>query len=454
MADLKYLDNVKQQIIQRALDAFRGRRDVPLAEPAQEPVAVEPVVDAAAKNKSDWDEWRTTASAAPAPRVEIVAHVPTHREEASKFAEGDFGYVLRLDAKCIAAGRPAMSPWWRWSVGEFYASGKMWGVFDVGRGGGKSTTLELVAAAGARYGTRKIPPGQVWSWPFVSVNMTDASRRVAGIAAVLRADGIPIVGDVGNDGERVKSGASITRAPRAAIAMQDVNSNDVELMSVAGTVGNLSGPTTLGITIDEAAKLFDKAENANPLREIVASASQTSRARAGWRGIICSSSWDTSGLHYELVRNGSNDTNYVATIGADFLSSALAGLLDVAKWERDRGDEKACAAIEAHAKTLTADSPYVPTWTAHPGFGHPDALPWSGAALATRKLVEVLPESALDGIPRSDFWLRENASVPLDTCGGDDNYAREWMQSIGEWYKERDTARAMSRAPRFNPFAM
>lgn len=431
-----------------------------------EPIATAPrdtVEHAPRTNKEKWDEWRTAARAEPAPappRVEpatdpLADLSPTERArvEAERFAPGPFGYVLRLEAKCIAAGRPAMSPWWRWSIGDFYASGKTWGVFDVGRGGGKSTTLELIAAAGSRYGERFVPPGQTWSWPFVSVNKTDAGKRVAGIASVLRADGVLIIGEFdAAAGERVKDGARMARAPNASIALQDINNNDIELVSVAGTIGNLSGPTTIGITIDEAAKLYDKSENANPLTEIVASAAETSRADPRWRGIICSSSWDKSGLHYEMIREGSNDERYVATIGQSFVDGAVLGLLSVAKWERDRGDAKACAAIEAHAKTVTASSPYVPTWLAHPGIGHPEKLPWDGAAVATRKLVDVLPEKALGGVSRVDFWLRENASVPLDRCGTPDDFALEWMQAFGEWYKKRAQGRA--RRPLFNPFAM
>lgn len=342
--------------------------------------------------------------------------------EAATYAPGDFGYVLMVDARCIAHGMPAMSPWWRYSVGAFYASGKQWGIFLVGRGGGKSTTLERVAAAVARYGARKVPPGQTWTWPFISVGPDDANRRISGIAAVFRAAGLAVVGDLNeSDGRKIKigEGVRIARAPRGSLDLEDVRGNSIQLGSIAGTVGNVSGPSTIGLTIDEAAKLID-ARGANPLTEIVASAAQTSRGREGWRAIMSSSAFDRTGIHFQMIDAPPNDVNFIATIGPDFIDAALDGFERVAAWEQRRGDTAAAKIIRSHAASLRADSPLVPTWVANPTLGNPRGLAWDGAALATRMLVEVLPDAALDGVPRINFWLRECGSLPMDRGGGFD----------------------------------
>lgn len=344
--------------------------------------------------------------------------------EAAWYAPGDFGYVLLVDARCVAAGMPPMSPWWRSSVGAFYASGKPWGIFLVGRGGGKSTTLERVAASVARYGDRSVPPGQVWTWPFVSVGPDDANRRIDGIAAVLRADGMKVIGDFEPDGSKVKDGIKISHAPRGCLDLEDARGNAIRLASIAGTIGNLSGPSTIGLTIDEAAKLID-ARGANPLTEIVASAAQTSRGRMGWRAIMSSSAYDRAGIHFQLIEAPPNEVNFIATIGADFLDAAIDGFERVAAWEQRRGDLDAAKIVREHAASLKSDSPLVPTWVANPTLGNPQqGVPWDGAALASRMLVEVLPETALDGVPRIRFWLRECGSLPMDRDGGADPWSQ------------------------------
>ena len=338
---------------------------------------------------------------------------------AARFAPGLLGYLLLLDAKCIDAGMPPISPWWRWSIGEFVTSGKPWGIWNVGRGAGKSTTLEKLTAAIAKYGERKIPPGQTWTIPLISVGPDDANRRINGIAAVFRADGDAIIGEDTGEG-KAKEGIRIARAPRGSLDLFDVRGNPIQIGSIAGTVGNVSGPSTVSLLIDEAAKLHDRSTNASPLTEIIASAAQTSRGREGWRGIIASSSFDRSGIHFQLVEQGDTETNFVARIGPQFIDAALAGFEDVATWEDRRGDYEAAKIIREHAASLRADSPLVPTWVANDTLGNPLGVAWDAAALATRKLVEVLPEEALDGIPRIRFWLRECGSLPMDRGGGFD----------------------------------
>ena len=403
-------------------------------------------------NRAAWAGVATESAEKAAPVVTRDAEpLPTEggrweqiEAEAARYAPGPLGFYLWIDARCIAAGMHATSNWWRYSIGDFYGSGKSFGIFLVGRGGGKSSTLERIAGADSLFADRKVPPGQTWTWPFISVGPDDANRRISGIAAVYRAAGLAIIGEENTEGSKHKEGVKVTRAPRGALELVDMRGNAIQLASIAGTIGNVSGPSTIGMTIDEAAKLHDKTTNANPLTEIIASGAQTSRARRGWRAIVSSSAWETSGAHYQLIEQGDNESNFIAKIGEPFLAEAVAGFESVAAWEAAGGPGRnpnpdAAARIRAHARSLTAASPMIPTWLANPTLGHPDALPWDGAALASRKLVQALPEGALGGIPRELFWLRENGSVPM--AGGAATGRTRW--TMEDWTAHREQMRGI-----------
>lgn len=356
-------------------------------------------------------------------------------EEAARFASGPFGYLLWLDALCAShpdplRRMPSLSPWWRHTLGAFYASGKRWGIFCVGRGGGKSSSLEKVAAEQSLFAPRVVYPGQTWIWPFISVNPGDATRRLRGIAAIYKSIGLRVIGEY-DGGEKVKDGVKVSLSSPAHMDLLDARGNSIQLLSLASTVANVSGPSTIGATIDEAAKLFDRTENANPLTEIFASLLNTFRARPGIKAIMCSSAMDRSGLHYRLVHGGDTEMNFVARIGRDFLQQTVDGFEQVAAWEQRRGEARAAAEIRTHAASLTAESPLVPTWVANPTLGNPSqGEPWEWAALASRKEADAMPEEELDGMPRWAFWLRENGSVPMDRAGGFD--VRRQIEGLAE----------------------
>jgi len=161
---------------------------------------------------------------------------------------------------------------------------------------------------------------------------------------------------------------------------------------------------------DEAAKLA--VGGSNPDGEMVASLAETSRARDGWAGVRCSSAWETRGAHFASVTEGTNLVNYVAAIGVDFIDECLSGHAVVAAWESAQGNSHGAAQIRAFAKTLTPQSPNVPTWVANPTI----------SAIASRLMLETLPKDdpSLDGLDRTTYWLRENASMPLSREGGPD----------------------------------
>jgi hypothetical protein len=326
------------------------------------------------------------------------------RAEAAKcFGPGMFGLLLWLDAKLVAAGFPPISPWWLAFARTFYASGKRWAVVLAGRGAGKSTVLTRVAVVEGIFGERSIPPGQRWIWPFISVGIPDARRRILEIQAILTAIGI-----MGLD----KQGNLVPLEPSypqgvPTIETEDASGNPIAFVALAGTIAGVSGPSSIGATIDEEAKLRDKAANANPATEILASLVQTFRGRPGIHAIRCSSAWEEAGSHHGSIVAGSNLVNHVASIGAEFLPVVLAGHEEVARWEEAHGNPKGAAQIRAFAAALTADSPNVPTW-----LGNPTIAP-----ITSRIDVEALPPDALDGIDRTTYWLRENGSQPQPVGG-------------------------------------
>jgi hypothetical protein len=291
---------------------------------------------------------------------------------------------MALDARLQAAGFHPMSPWWRGVLEAFYASGKRWLVVLAGRGSGKSTTLTRVAAAEGLFTPRVVPTGQMYAWPFVSVHMNDSRARIREIAAIL--------GTIGIEPKKY------VMSPTPTIETEDASGNAFAFMALAGTITALSGPTTAGATVDEEQKLR-KEGSANPDAELLASLTQTFRARPGIRAIRCSSAWSNESTHARTVASGDDDLTMVARLGAE-LDAARAGFLEVAAWEEKAGDAEAAAMIRAHVATLTAASPEIPTWAANPSIG----------ALASRLEVQALAQVP-GGLSRAAYWLRENGSA-------------------------------------------
>jgi hypothetical protein len=271
--------------------------------------------------------------------------------EAQALAPGQLGYFLWLNEKCAAMGMHRASPWWLQEIEAFYLSGKRWMLARCGRGSGKSTTLVRVAAAEALFGERVVPPGQNWIWPFVSINTTDASRRIPEIIAILNC--------LGHEYKLHRA------VGKQSIDMLDRNGQQVSFLSIACNIGALSGPTAIGGIVDEEAKLLDKSTNANPASEIIASMIQTFRGH-DVRAIRCSSAWTENGSHFETIKAGDTSQNYIARLGASFVEPTVSGLLEVAELLVGKGDKPGADKLRAYVRTIDASSPNVPTWIANP----------------------------------------------------------------------------------------
>lgn len=352
----------------------------------------------------------------PPPKIQRVAAVDPDREDGTidpatwaawraeaedEYGPGLGGLLLWQDTRLVKHGFPAISPYWRWSLTDFFSAveeqRKRWFIVLAGRGMGKSTTLTRVASLGGTWCKRKIPPGQRWIWPFISVRPTDADRRMTEIQGIYHdAYGMDLK----------------SSSPRGVLTMEleDANGQPIAYNSLASTIGNVKGPSCVGVIFDEEAAM--RKAGANPSGEILASLIATFRARVGIFGIRCSSAWERSGSHWNAVRAGDSITNHVARLGPDFVTAAVQGFLDAATWELAHGSEDIAAQLRRYAATLDAQTTAIPTWVGHPAIG----------AVASRIEMEAIDDETLNelypGLTRQAAWLREYGSVPP---GGDDD---------------------------------
>lgn len=397
------------------LDAARRSAGLPAREGAQD--ALTGWREAAAVSAQREAEERAPARPVKATRgpatkedgeVDVRATLNAFREDAAAtYGPGLYGLLLAQEARLVAAGFHPISPWWLETVEGFLASLKRWLLILAGRGAGKSTMLTRLAVVLALFSPRRIPPGQTWIWPFVSVRPADAKKRLDEIREILL--------------NAYRYELKVT-SPESTptLALDDAAGNTIAFVSFASTVGNVSGPNSIGATVDEEEKI-----ERNPA-EVVGSLAQTFRARPGIRGIRCSSVFKVDGTLVRAIGKGDSITNYVARIGDRHLPAVLEGLEAVARWEAEhgdqgRGDRRAAERIRAYAATVDANGPGIPTWLGNPSTGSPeDGGGWSPAqaAVATRIEVDAADDRILEGLTRADYWLRENASVPPDGGAG------------------------------------
>lgn len=363
---------------------------------------------------------------------------PRIRREALEYGPGPFGLLMWQEARLTAHGFPGMSPWWIWNLENFFASLKRWFLCLGGRGMGKSSVNTRISAICVDT-DRKIPPGQTWIYPFVSVRPDDAKRRLFEIREILEvaynihafnaADGKTAV-----DAEGMPKPLKIT-SPEGTptLPLLDSRGQSIAFVSFAATLGNVSGPNSIGATADEEEKIE------RSTAEIIGSLIATFRARQGIRGTRISSAMTVSGSLYKDARKGHTITNYVATIGERWLADAREGCLEVARWEDEqKHDAGAADALRRHALSLTADSIMIPTWIGNTMHGEARK-----AAVTYRVEAEGTPEDE-SGMTPAAFFLREYCSRPTglvdededdgivyDVCGVESRYDNETAKDRG-----------------------
>jgi hypothetical protein len=198
-----------------------------------------------------------------------------------------------LDHLLVEAGFPAMTSWWRETLGAFYASGRRQLVLRVGRRGGKSSTLCRVAVASALFGEHEIPPGDIGVVAFVSVRREEATERLRTIRAILDALGVTH--------RPIEGGVELVDRP---IAFR------VYTASVAG----VSGFTCVAAFCDEVSKWKDADSGVNPAREVLAGLRPTLAGQAHARLFLSSSPMGRQDAH--AVAFDAGDTDFQLTASA------------------------------------------------------------------------------------------------------------------------------------------
>ncbi len=317
------------------------------------------------------------------------------KEEAAGLGEGTWGILLYLDAMLAARpGAHAMSPWWRWSLGEWYASGKPVYLGRIGRGGGKSTTQTEVVIAETLFGEREVPPGETWIWPFLSVDMSEANLKVGPLEHALGAVGV---------GGSMLTKHSGGKAGRTVLAYQDAKGQQVEVRVYPSTVDAMSGPTLAGATNDEEAKWkADKDKGVNSAEEVLDAMAGAFRGDArSKRHMRISSAYMTRGPHFEDIKEGDTELHFIARVGP-FLREALAGFDLVAGRLEADGRHDDARMVRQYAATLDEHSPNVPSWVANPSHDV-----WGGFQRIRKRVRK---------------WLRENGSWSSDEADEGDYF--------------------------------
>lgn len=315
----------------------------------------------------------------------------TIRQEAAKLAPGMFGLLLYVDG--ILAARPgayALSPYDRWSLGEWYASGKPVYLARKGRGAGKSMMQVKVTAVECIFAERTVPPNERFIWPFLSFDMSESNLKFEPITGALEALGYG------------KSDLEISRRKdgRSTIGFDDDRGQRVEVRVYPNTVTAMSGPTLAGATNDEEAKWkADSDKGLNSAEDVLHAMGPAFRGDVhNKKHMRISSAYQTRGPHYEDIEAGDTELHYVARLGP-FLAQAIAGFALVAERLEREGKRDDAALIWAHVRTLSADSPNIPSWVPNPTHDV-----WGGFLWMRGKVKE---------------WLRENGSVSTEE--GDDD---------------------------------
>ena len=331
----------------------------------------------------------------------------TIRQEAAKLAPGMFGLLLYVDG--ILAARPgahALSPYDRWSLGEWYASGKPVYLARKGRGAGKSTMQIKIAISECIFGERSVPPGETWIWPFLSVDMDESNLKVGPLESSLKGLGF---GSSDLVVHRRQQG-------RTTISFEDDRGQQIEVRVYPNTVSAMSGPTGAGATNDEEAKWkANKDRGQNSAEEVLTAQAGIFRGDLRRKHLRISSAWLTKGPHYDDIEAGDTEARFVARLGP-FLGEAIAGFELVASKLATMGRSEDASTIRAYTRTLTAESPNIPTWVANPTHNI-----WGAFLLLGCKIKE---------------WMRENGSV--STAEGDDD---------GEFFDAELLGAALATAP-------
>jgi hypothetical protein len=202
--------------------------------------------------------------------------------------------LLALDAALVAAGFPAMSPWWKSEIARFLESGRRRWVIRAGRRAGKSTTLTRLGLAHALFGAWDVPRGDTATIVFVSVSKDEASARLRTLADLLAALRIPF--DRRGDEIEIAS-------PRRVV-----------FRVVACNTSAVVGFTSIAIFCDEVARWEDRDHAANPAAAVVGSLAPTMATQDAGFIVLGSTPWTRDDFHAESFERG-DDAHQITSYG-------------------------------------------------------------------------------------------------------------------------------------------
>ncbi len=189
----------------------------------------------------------------------------------------------QMDAALVAAGFPAISPWWRREIERFVRSGCRRWVIRAGRRAGKSTTLCRLAVAWAWFGQWSVPPGDIAVIPFVSVSKDEASARLRTIETILRTLGL-----------------------KAAVRGDEIELKvrQVLFKPIACTTTAVVGFTSIAVFGDEVARWESGDSAANPAKEVAGSLMPTLATQPEGFAVWSSAPWSQDDFHATLFNAG------------------------------------------------------------------------------------------------------------------------------------------------------
>jgi hypothetical protein len=192
--------------------------------------------------------------------------------------------LLGIDAALAAKGHHPLTPWWRDTLGRWYATpGANTLVGRVGRGGAKSHTSVKVSLNETLYGNWSVPPGERHFWAYVSKSKDEAAQRLLLIERFLR--------DLGIGFDRQGDEIALRDLPRGWRVF-------------AATIGAVSGFRCFGYSADELAKWQAGTDLANPAGEVCASLNAMTITHPGARRVLISSPLGTLDYHHECFARG------------------------------------------------------------------------------------------------------------------------------------------------------
>lgn len=196
-----------------------------------------------------------------------------------------------LNAFLAKRGFPAVSAWWRATVGRWYETGCWRAVLRVGRRGGKSSTLCRLAVTEALYGDHKVPPGDVGVVAIVSARRPDALERLRTISAILDELGVAYV----------PKGDSL-----------ELKDKRVVFTVFTASIAGVSGFTAIFVLLDEVAKWRDSDTGANPAGVVIASITPTLATMPNGRLVLSSSPMGLLDAHADAFALGDTPEQVVA----------------------------------------------------------------------------------------------------------------------------------------------